>query len=148
MMKEVHKKQVRPKPIANPPRERGEITFSHPSEQEFARILDFYGIKWRYEPTTFPLRWDEDGHILEAFSPDFYLVEQDLYVELTTLRPRLMRIKKRKLRLLRELYPEVNVKLWSRKDFIRFLERFGLEERSQVLVGQEAINNGDAQAKR
>ena len=128
-------------PIENPRLEHEGIAFSHPSEEEFAHILDFYGIEWRYEPTTFPLRWHEDGNILEAFTPDFYLVEQDLYVELTTLRPKLMRLKHRKIRHLRELYPKVNIKLWDRKDFVRLLERFGVMERSQDLVGKEAVKD-------
>ena len=132
---------IRPRPIANPPIPREDIVFSHPSEQEFARILDFYGIEWRYEPTTFPLEWDEQGNILEAFTPDFYLVQQDLYVELTTLRPKLMRFKHRKPRQIRELYPEINIKLWNRKDFLRFLERFGVHERGQALIGKDAMEN-------
>jgi len=126
---------------------RADICFSHPSEAEFARILDFFGIEWRYEPTTFPLCWDEDGNVTEAFSPDFLLVEQDLYVELTTLRPSLMRDKHRKIRRLRELYPEINARLWNRKDYIRFLERFGLDGHRQDLVGKEAVErqNGPAE---
>ena len=64
------------------------IKFSHPAEETFARILDFYGIRWVYEPRTFPLEWDKNGNVIEAFAPDFYLPEQDLYIELTTLRPR------------------------------------------------------------
>jgi hypothetical protein len=130
---------VRPGPVHNPAVRRDEIVFSHPSEEEFARILDFYGIEWRYEPTTFPLRWDENGNCLEAFSPDFYLLAEDLYVELTTLRPRLMRLKHRKVRHLKELYPEISIKLWNRKDFVRFLEHIGLEGESRSLVGKEAI---------
>jgi hypoxanthine phosphoribosyltransferase len=118
---------------------REDIVWSHPSEKEFAHVLDYFGIEWRYEPTTFPLRWDKEGNLLEGFSPDFYLVEQELYVELTTLRPRLMRDKHRKVRRLRELYPEVNVRLWDRRDFVRFLERFGLESHRQDLVGKEAL---------
>jgi hypoxanthine phosphoribosyltransferase len=130
---------AQPRPVENPPIAREEITFSHPSEEELARILDFYGIAWRYEPTTFPLRWDEQGNVLEAFSPDFYLVQEDLYVELTTLRQSLMRIKHRKIRRLKELYPWINIKLWDRKDFMHLLERFGVTGREQELVGKEAI---------
>ena len=129
---------ARPRPIENPPVPRTEIVFSHPSEEEFARILDFYGIAWRYEPVTFPLEWDERGNVLEAFTPDFYLLQEDLYVELTTLRQSLMRIKRRKIRRLKELYPEVNIKLWDRRDFLRFLERFGEIGREQELIGKEA----------
>lgn len=133
-----------PCPIENPPVPRERIVFSHPSEEEFAHILDFFGIEWRYEPVTFPLHWDEQGNILEAFSPDFYLVQQDLYVELTTLRQKLMRFKHRKIRRMKELYPEVYIKLWNRKDFERFLERFGLEKRGSLLIGKEAMENQDA----
>ena len=133
-----------PCPIENPPVPREEIAFSHPSEEEFANVLDFYGIEWRYEPVTFPLQWDERGNILEAFSPDFYLVQQDLYVELTTLRQKLMRFKHRKIRRMKELYPEINIRLWNRKDFERFLEHFGLGKRRSLLIGKEAMENQDA----
>ena len=71
--------------------------FAHPIEEEFARILDYYGIPWEYEPQSFALEWNEDGDIKVAFAPDFYLPEQDLYVELTTLRPKLITKKNRKI---------------------------------------------------
>jgi len=129
-----------PRPVTNPPVPRDEICFGHPSEDEFARILDFYGIQWKYEPVTFPLSWDDEGNVLEAFSPDFYLVEQDLFVELTTLRPRLMRAKRRKIRRMRELYPDRKVKLWRRRDFEWLLARFGQEDRHDELVGQDALS--------
>jgi len=128
-----------PHPIQNPALKREDIVFSHPSEAEFAHVLDFYGIEWRYEPTTFPLDWDEQGHILVAFSPDFYLVQEDLYIELTTLRPKLMRFKHRKIRRIKELYPDIHIKLWSRRDFMRFLQRFGQQARSAALVGKDAM---------
>ena len=132
------KDSVRPSPTPNPPVKREDIEFSHPSEEEFARILDYFGIEWRYEPTTFPLQWDERGAIVEAFTPDFYLVQEDLYVELTTLRQKLMRFKHRKIRRIKELYPDINIRLWNRNDFARFLERFGLAQQSQALIGKDA----------
>ena len=131
----------RPLPVHNPQKDHRDIVFSHPSEEEFAKILDFFAIEWDYEPTTFPLRWDEDGNVLEAFSPDFYLVDQDEYIELTTLRQRLIRFKRKKLARLRELYPEVSARLWTRRDFNRFLERFEMEDRSEDLIGQQASRN-------
>ena len=130
----------RPRPTQNPPLSRDHIVFGHPSEEEFARILDFYGIQWRYEITTFPLQWDQNNNVIEAFSPDFYLVNEELYVELTTLRPRLMRAKRRKLRLMHELYPEINIRLWRRRDFEMLLQRFGQQDRRDELVGQEALD--------
>jgi hypoxanthine phosphoribosyltransferase len=104
----------------------GGIDFHHASEAEFARLLNYYGIEWLYEPHQFPLQW-RDGRPTEMFSPDFYLVEYDLYIELTTMRQSLVRRKNRKLRLLRALYPEINIKLLYRRDYHRLLERFGIK---------------------
>jgi hypothetical protein len=73
-------------------------------------------IEWEYEPTTFPLEWDEDGRVITAFAPDFYLVEDEQYIELTTMQQRHVTKKNRKLRLLRELYPDVKCKLMYRRD--------------------------------
>lgn len=99
--------------------------FAHASEAEFARILDFYGVRWEYEPDTFPIGWNLDGDVVESFSPDFHLPELDLYVELTTLKQSLVRKKNRKLRRLRELYPDVRIKLFYARDFRMLLLRFG-----------------------
>ncbi|MFP3896658.1 MAG: hypothetical protein ACLFV5_07475 [Anaerolineales bacterium] len=137
------KDDARPTVIHHPSVDHEEIEFAHPSEEELANILDFYGIEWRYEPTTFPLRWDKEGNLREAFSPDFYLVNEGLYVELTTLHPKLMRLKRRKIRRLKALYPQVEIRLWDRSDFVRLLERFGMQKRKPSLVGQEAIEKAD-----
>ncbi len=111
--------------------------FAHPSEAEFARILDFYQVNWQYEPRTFPLRWDKDGHVVEAFTPDFYLPDVDLYVELTTLNQRLVTKKNRKLRRLRELYPDVNIKLFYSKDFQNLLIKYELNEPASASGGNK-----------
>jgi len=98
-------------------------TFAHPSEEDFARLLDFYQIEWIYEPRSFALQWE--GKATEMFTPDFYLPALDLYVEMTTLKPGLTREKNRKVRRLRELYPEVNIKLLARRDYDRLLAKYG-----------------------
>jgi len=90
--------------------------FAHPTEEMFARLLDFHGIEWQYEPRTFAVEWDSAGNVREGFSPDFYLPELDLYVELTMMKQSLIRRKNRKLRLMRELYPEVHVRVLYQKD--------------------------------
>jgi len=100
------------------------VTFAHPSEEEFARILGFYHIEWVYEPRSFPLRWDGDK-ITEMFTPDFYLQGLDLYVELTTLKQSLVTDKNRKLRQLRKLYPEIKITLLYKKDIDRLLTKYG-----------------------
>lgn len=112
--------------------------FSHPAEAEFARILDYYGIRWEYEPRTFPLEWNEAGNVTLAFSPDFYLPDEDTYVELTTLRPGLSTIKNRKLRLMHELYPQVNIKLYKRSAIHKMLVKYGLDEEAAKIQGTEA----------
>jgi hypoxanthine phosphoribosyltransferase len=91
---------------------------------EFARILDFYGITWIYEPRSFPLRWDGE-RIVEAFTPDFFLPDLNLYLELTTMRQRLATEKNRKMRLVRELYPEIQIRLLNKKDYLRLLAKYG-----------------------
>lgn len=99
-------------------------SFGHPSEEEFARLLDFYRIEWLYEPRSFPLAWQEN-RVVEMFTPDFYLPELDLYIELTTLKQSLITEKNRKLRLLKALYPEINIKLLNKKDYLRLLAKYG-----------------------
>jgi hypoxanthine phosphoribosyltransferase len=98
--------------------------FAHPAEYELARILDFYGIDWQYEPRSFPLRWDR-GHVVEAFTPDFYLPDLNMYVEVTTLKTGLTAEKNRKMRMLKELHPEVNIKLLKKRDYLRLLAKYG-----------------------
>jgi hypoxanthine phosphoribosyltransferase len=93
-----------------------EHDFAHPAELDFSRILNFYRIRWSYEPTTFPLAFSDEGRPSEMFTPDFYLPEHKLYIELTTMRQRLVTRKNRKIRRLRELYPNVRIKLLYRRD--------------------------------
>jgi hypoxanthine phosphoribosyltransferase len=99
--------------------------FAHASEAEMARILDFYGVRWAYEPHTFPILWNLDGDVVESFSPDFYLADLDMYLEMTTLRQKLVRKKNRKLRRLRELYPDVRIKLFYARDFRALMLKYG-----------------------
>ncbi len=120
-----------------------EPKFVHPAEEVFARILDFYGIRWEYEPRTFPLEWDEDGNVTEAFTPDFYLPEQDLYIELTTLRPQLSTRKNRKLKRLQELYPEIHIKLFKRRELRNLMLKYGLLDEAAAILGTEAQHNGE-----
>jgi hypothetical protein len=106
------------------------VIFAHASERDFANILDFYEIRWEYEPRSFALRWGADGRPIESFSPDFYLVDHDLFIELTTLRQSLVTKKNRKLRLLRALYPDVRIKLLYGRDYKSLMAKYGLEPSS------------------
>ncbi len=111
--------------------------FAHASEAELARILDFYAVAWEYEPRTFPILFDRSGTVLESFSPDFYLPELDVYLELTTLKQRLVRKKNRKLRRLRELYPDVRIKLLYARDFRALLFKYGKLALADALTGAD-----------
>ena len=82
---------------------------------------------WDYEPTTFVLETDEEGRVTEAFTPDFYLPEQDLYLEITVMKQTLVTRKNRKLRKLRERYPDVNAKLFYSRDVERLAERLRVD---------------------
>jgi cytidylate kinase len=103
--------------------------FGHPSEEVFANLLDFYRIAWDYEPRSFPLQWDKDGKVQEAFTPDFYLPEFDMYVELTTMKQANVTKKNRKIRLLRAIYPHVNIQVFYQKDVQDLVIKYGLPER-------------------
>ena len=106
---------------AEPPR------FASPAELECAKVLDYYDVAWEYEPRTFVLAEDENGRVTEAFTPDFYLPEQDLFLEITVMKQRLVTRKNRKLRKLRELYPGVQVKLFYKRDIERLAQRYRLD---------------------
>lgn len=101
--------------------------FGHPSEELFANLLNFYRIRWDYEPRSFPLQWDKDGNVTEAFTPDFYLPEFDLYVELTTMKQALVTRKNRKIKLLRAIYPHINIQVFYQKDFQDLVFKYGLK---------------------
>jgi hypoxanthine phosphoribosyltransferase len=106
---------------AEPPR------FANRSELECAKVLDFYGVPWEYEPRSFALDRDERGRVTEAFKPDFYLPEQDLYLEVTVMKQSLVTRKNRKIRKLRELYPDVKIKLFYKRDVERLAQRYRLK---------------------
>jgi len=102
--------------------------FMHSSEEEFAHMLDFYRIRWEYEPKTFMLEWDSEGNVIEAFSPDFYLPDQDLFIELTTQKPKQAWKKNRKIRRMKDLYPDISVRLIDKKGFESLLKKHSIDQ--------------------
>ena len=86
------------------------VRFAHRSERRLARILDFYRLRWEYEPHTFPITERE------SFTPDFYLPEVDTYIEVTTLRQSLVTRKNRKIRRFRQLHPDKRIRVLYRRD--------------------------------
>ena len=106
------------------------LGFAHASERQFSQLLEFYGIEWSYEPTSFDIEWDADGTVTRRFTPDFYLPAFDLFIEITTLNQRLVTKKNRKVRLLRERYPEVRCKVFYQRDYLSLVTKYGLEDTS------------------
>jgi hypothetical protein len=129
-----------------------EIQFAHASERVAAEILDYYRIRWAYEPRTFPIEWDGAGAVVASFTPDFYLPDFDLFIELTTMSQKLVTKKNRKVRRLKELYPEINIKIFYQKDFRALLARFDISTEARehaegggfVATGGEAIDSADS----
>ena len=113
---------------ADEPLKSDTVGFAHASERQFARLLDFYQIAWEYEPTSFDIAWDRDGNVVQRFTPDFYLPEFDLYIEITTLNQKLVTKKNRKVRRLRERYPEVNCKVFYQRDYLSLVTKYGLTD--------------------
>ena len=111
-------------PVTGAPTAEVPAPFAHNAEYEFARLLDFYGVEWVYEPRSFPLRW-ERGHVTEAFTPDFYLPDLDLFIELTTLKSNLTAEKNRKMRQIKELYPDTKIMMLKKRDYLRLLANYG-----------------------
>ena len=119
------------------------MRFAHNSERQFAKLLDFYGIAWDYEPRTFTLEADREGNPVQAFTPDFYLPTYDTFIEITTLNQRLVTKKNRKARRLVEQHPEIRVRVLYQRDYLHLLVKYGLEPPSQ-LVDADAQGAGGA----
>ena len=103
------------------------MLFAHTSEEQFARLLDFYGIDWEYEPRSFPIEFDDEGAPTGSFTPDFYLPGEDVYIEITTMNQKLVTKKNRKVRRMRELYPDVDCKIFYQRDYLHLLIKYDLE---------------------
>jgi bifunctional protein TilS/HprT len=126
-----------------------QLSFSHPSEEEFARLLDFYQVEWLYEPRSFPLAYDKN-RITEMFTPDFYLPEINLYIELTTTKQSLITEKNHKVRCLKELYPDVNIRLLNKGDYLKLLAKFGFmppDENKMVGIQKYLFNKTQIQRR-
>jgi hypothetical protein len=118
-----------PKAPSEPlPLKSDSVRFAHASERQFARLLDFYQIEWEYEPRSFDLERDVAGNVTQRFTPDFYLPQYDLFIEITTLSQKLVTKKNRKVRRLREQYPDIHCKIFYQRDYLSLVTKYGLED--------------------
>lgn len=128
-------------PLDDAPLPWQQVRFAHNSERQFAKLLDFYGVAWQYEPVEFILDWDGEGNATFGFRPDFYLPAYDLYIEVTTLNQKLVTKKNRKVRRLAELHPEVKVKVLYQRDYLHLLVKYGLEPPSQLAPEMSGVES-------
>jgi hypothetical protein len=118
-----------------------QVRFAHNSERQFAKLLDFYSIEWEYEPRTFTLEHNREGNPVQAFTPDFFLPAYDVYIEITTLNQKLVTKKNRKARRLRELHPEIQIKVLYQRDYLHLLVKYGLEPPEQLATEPEGARH-------
>ncbi|MDP8955395.1 MAG: hypothetical protein M3N24_00320 [Actinomycetota bacterium] len=124
-----------PPPTAVSERPSDTVSFAHRSERQFAQLLDFYQIEWQYEPRSFDLEWDKEGNVIKRFTPDFYLPAYNVYIEITTLNQKLVTKKNRKVRRLRELYPDINCKIFYQRDYLSLVTKYGLKDGQAKEIG-------------
>ncbi|HHX36994.1 MAG TPA: cytidylate kinase-like family protein [Clostridiaceae bacterium] len=108
------------------------------SEIEFARLLNRYQIDWRYEPKSFPVEWDEEGNLITAFRPDFYLPKYDLYLELTTMDQRYVNRKNRKAKMAKEQYG-IDVKIVYQRDYRSVMEHIQFDQPDQITMPPKGV---------
>ncbi len=61
------------------------------------------------------------------FTPDFHLPDDDLFVEVTTMRQKLVTKKNRKVKRLMEVHPRVRCKILYQRDYLHLVVKYGLE---------------------
>jgi hypothetical protein len=85
-------------------------------------------VPWDYEPKSFPVEFSEDGEPVKWFTPDFYLPDDDLYIEITTMNQKLVTKKNKKVRRLKAIHPDVKCKVFYQRDYLHLVAKYGLEE--------------------
>ena len=93
------------------------VEFVYDWEREFSEALDAHKIQWRYKPRTFAVEWDQDGNFVDSFTPDFYLAEHDLYLELAPWGFGDFGMNVRKVRMLRELYSRIKIEVIAGREY-------------------------------
>ena len=77
-------------------------------EANYARLLNYRGVKWIHQPKTFQLK-------SQKYTPDFYLPEVDTYIEIKNY---LSDYSKNRDRQFREMYPELKLVLILKEDYL------------------------------
>ena len=105
----------------------GRTDFAHSSERQLALLLDFYEVEWEYEPRSFAIAWDDQGRPTKMFRPDFWLPEENRFIEVTTMDQKLVTKKNQKVKALRRHHPHVNCRILYQRDYLHLVIKYGLE---------------------
>jgi len=97
---------------ASEPRNAPPVNFAHPSERRSLACWIFYRRPLEYEPRSFPLEWNAEGSPTHSFTPDFYLPDYDLFLEITTIKPRSSPQEQQNPQTSRTLPGTLNIKLY------------------------------------
>ena len=90
------------------------IYFHSRWEANFARLQNYLGIKWIYEPKTFDLG-------TQNYTPDFYLPEKNLYIEVKNFLWKYSKVRDEKFR---KLYPNIKLKMILKPDYLKLQNKY------------------------
>jgi hypoxanthine phosphoribosyltransferase len=116
--------------------------YAHEYEERFAEILDTFEIEYQYEPITFIIQQNGNGEIKKGFTPDFYLPEINLYVEITSMHSNGCNRKNRKIAAIKELH-NVDTILLKKPKINKIFWRFGKGYLTREIVLDILIANGE-----
>ena len=83
-------------------------------EANIARLFNYLGVKWLYQPKTFDLG-------SQNYTPDFYLPDRNAYVEVKNFLWKYSKIRDRKFR---KIYPDINLTLLLKKNYLKLEKKY------------------------
>lgn len=83
-------------------------------EANITRLFNHLGIKWLYQPKTFDLG-------SQNYTPDFYLPDYNIYIEVKNFLWKYSKIRDRKFR---KLYPDIKLILLLKKDYLELEQTY------------------------
>lgn len=83
-------------------------------EANIARLFNYSDIKWKHQPKIFDLK-------TQTYTPDFYLPEYDMYIEVKNFLWKYSEIRDRKFR---KLYPDINLILLLKKNYLELEKEY------------------------
>ena len=91
-----------------------EIYFYSRWEANIARLFNYLGIRWQHQPKIFNL-------VSQNYTPDFYLPDDDIYIEVKNFLWKYSKIRDRKFR---KLYPDIKLTLLLKKDYLELEKKY------------------------